>query len=300
MDHTTPVTNGSMAISEIIVPVVQEIPAPWSTKIWHAPEAMITPLQQSFTFDDEHRAMDAFERLPVNDKVLLQELMVANDILKQPIDLSINQQITSDLSFMDVVRMADLALRRIISMAKQLTFFKSLSNEDQIALLKGSCSELLILRGVMVFDPVKHAWNTCVAQGSNELEIKLDVLKRSEELEHYEEHKRFLTTFEAKWGKNEYIMLLLNAVTLFSPVRVNLTDTRKLQNLQQIYCDTLRRYLGNLYVAPEAERVYQELLQKVDKELTHLSRSLLRIYHTLNANEIDPLLLELFDLPQTR
>ncbi len=119
---------------------------------------------------------------------------------------------------MDVVRITDLAIRRIIKMAKRLTAFKELVQEDQIALIKGqtrsntiiyrlvlgSCSELLILRGVMVFDPTKDVWNHHVytvritvarlecafIQGTTDMEIKLDVLKRSNEGKHYEEHKR--------------------------------------------------------------------------------------------------------------
>uniref|UniRef100_A0A915Q4V9 Uncharacterized protein n=1 Tax=Setaria digitata TaxID=48799 RepID=A0A915Q4V9_9BILA len=255
-----------------------------------------TTIQQACISDNNYMSMDAFERLFADDKLLLQELVTANDILKQPLDLSTNQRYSSELSLMDVVRMTDLALRRIISMAKELTFFKNLSSRDQISLLKGSCSELLILRGVMVFDQKKHAWNTSVIQSSTELEIKLDILKKSKELKHYEEHKRFLTTFGEKWGKNEYIMLLLNAITLFSPFRTNLQDTQKLQKIRQRYCDVLRRYLGNMYAASEAEKAYHGLLQKLDEELNQLSQSLLRIYHGLNNNEMNPLLCELFDL----
>ncbi|KAM3726729.1 Nuclear hormone receptor [Dirofilaria immitis] len=81
-------------------------------------------------------------------------------------------------------------------------------------------------------------------QSSAELEIKLDILKNSKESKHYEEHKRFLTTFGEKWGKNEYIMLLLNAITLFSPFRTNLQDIQELQKIRQTYCDILRRLNG--------------------------------------------------------
>ncbi|VDN87023.1 unnamed protein product [Brugia pahangi] len=123
-----------------------------------------TSIQQAYISDDNCFAVDAFERLFADDKLLLQELITANDILKQPLDLSTNQKHFNELSLMDVVRMTDLALRRIINMAKELTFFKSLSSKDQISVLKGSCSELLILRGVMVFDQKKHAWNTSVIQ----------------------------------------------------------------------------------------------------------------------------------------
>uniref|UniRef100_A0A0R3S0L7 Nuclear receptor domain-containing protein n=1 Tax=Elaeophora elaphi TaxID=1147741 RepID=A0A0R3S0L7_9BILA len=284
IDYPFVMTNCMTPIPQMPVSVLPEMSTAWSGNIRLTTS---TTMQQAYISDDNCFSVDAFERLLADDKILLQELVTANDILKQPLDLSTNQRHSNELSLMDVVRMTDLALRRIINMAKELTFFKR------------SCSELLILRGVMVFDQKKHAWNTNVIQGSAELEIKLDILKNSKELKHYEEHKRFLTTFGEKWGKNEYIMLLLNAITLFSPFRTNLQDIQKLQKIRQKYCDVLRRYLGNLYVASEAEKAYQGLLKKLGEELNHLSHSLLRIYHSLNNNELNPLLCELFDLAQT-
>uniref|UniRef100_A0A1I7VHY3 NR LBD domain-containing protein n=1 Tax=Loa loa TaxID=7209 RepID=A0A1I7VHY3_LOALO len=287
IDYPLVTSNCLPPMQQMPTSVLPEISTPWSGNI---PLTTSTTMQETYNttnINDNCFYVDAFERLFVDDKLLLQELVIANDILKQPLDLSTNQRYSSELSLMDVVRMTDLALRRIISMAKELTFFKR------------SCSELLILRGVMVFDQKKHAWNTSVIQGSAELEIKLDILKNSKELKHYEEHKRFLTTFGEKWGKNEYIMLLLNAITLFSPFRTNLQDVQKLQKIRQRYCDVLRRYLGNLYVASEAEKAYHGLLKKLGEELNHLSHSLLRIYHSLNNSELNPLLRELFDLSQT-
>lgn len=70
---------------------------------------------------------------------------------------------------MDVINLTDIAIRRIIQMAKQIAAFKRLCQEDQIALLKGNCLpyigfpfyfnfivflggciELMILRGVVI------------------------------------------------------------------------------------------------------------------------------------------------------
>jgi nuclear receptor subfamily 1 group I len=43
-------------------------------------------------------------------------------------------------------------------MAKKLSAFKTLCQEDQIALLKGGCTELMILRSVMSYDADKGCW----------------------------------------------------------------------------------------------------------------------------------------------
>ncbi|KHN81511.1 Nuclear hormone receptor HR96 [Toxocara canis] len=238
-------------------------------------------------------------RLSERDRFLMQELIIANSILKQPVDLSLKQRATGDLTLMDVVRMTDLALRRIISMAKEISSFRELSQDDQIALLKGSCSELLILRGVMVFDPTKDVWNHHVIQGSSGVEIKLDVLKGSKESQHYEEHKRFLTTFSEKWRRNENVMLLLNAITLFCPERCNLKSPENIRAKQLEYYQLLKTYLNLLCSPAEAQQTYDMLLRKL-VDLHQLNQGLLRIYYGLNIKEVDPLLLELFDLAQHR
>lgn len=66
-----------------------------------------------------------------------KELIAANNILKQPLDLTVKQKAEDDFNLMDIVRMTDLALRRIIFMAKELSLFRKLRNDDQIALIKG-------------------------------------------------------------------------------------------------------------------------------------------------------------------
>ena len=51
---------------------------------------------------------------------------------------------SNELGFNDVVRISDLAMRRIISMAKQLSMFMKLSQKDQIAILKGKSTNIQI------------------------------------------------------------------------------------------------------------------------------------------------------------
>ncbi|VDK66461.1 unnamed protein product [Onchocerca ochengi] len=74
---------------------------------------------------------------PTRREIHVKELVRANDILEQPLDISTNQKCSNDLSLMDLAGMTDLALRRIINMAKELIFFKGLSSKDQISILKG-------------------------------------------------------------------------------------------------------------------------------------------------------------------
>lgn len=43
-------------------------------------------------------------------------------------------------------------------MAKKINAFKNMCQEDQVALLKGGCTEMMILRSAMSYDPTKQTW----------------------------------------------------------------------------------------------------------------------------------------------
>ena len=78
-----------------------------------------------------------------------------------------------------VINLTDLAIKRIIKMAKQISAFTRVCQEDQVglwgcahqahlgfpahlflqvSLLKGGCTELMILRSVVNFDSEQNAW----------------------------------------------------------------------------------------------------------------------------------------------
>ena len=61
-------------------------------------------------------------------------------------------------NLISVINLTDLATKRIIRMAKKITSFTTMCQADQIALLKGGCTELMILRSVLNYDPDKNSW----------------------------------------------------------------------------------------------------------------------------------------------
>jgi len=44
-------------------------------------------------------------------------------------------------------------------MTKKISAFKNMCQEDQVALLKGACMEMLILRGAMNYNPERDTWD---------------------------------------------------------------------------------------------------------------------------------------------
>lgn len=43
-------------------------------------------------------------------------------------------------------------------MAKKITAFRDMCQEDQVALLKGGCTEMMIMRSVIIYDNDRGAW----------------------------------------------------------------------------------------------------------------------------------------------
>ena len=63
--------------------------------------------------------------------------------------------------------------------------------------------------------------------------IKLKVLEAAPgNVNVYEEHKKFILAFEPSWRQDENIMLLLSAITLFTPQRPNTVHTYAIRHEQ--------------------------------------------------------------------
>lgn len=219
----------------------------------------------------------------------LRELIVANKALKSPVQHDPRIMGAADPSLLNVINMTDIAIRRLIKMSKKINGFKNLCQEDQIALLKGGCTELMILRSVMTYDPEKDCW-----QCPKTLCIKLEVLREAKG-NIYEEHKRFIQSFDPTWRTNENIMLILGAVTLFNPERPNVIHQDVIKLEQDSYLFLLRRYLESIYSGCEARSTYLNLVKKME-ELHILNENHVRVFLDVNPKDVEPLLIEIFDL----
>lgn len=71
----------------------------------------------------------------------------------------------------EVFNVADGFVRRIIKVAKHLEFFRSVDKEDQIAMLKGSIVEIMMLRSAVNFNVKTETWtlntSSCIKKDPN-------------------------------------------------------------------------------------------------------------------------------------
>nr|CAD7424992.1 unnamed protein product [Timema monikensis] len=236
------------------------------------------------------------------ERAKLNELIVANKALHEPLDEDLSNLVGDDYRFettadhspmlVDVINLTAIAIRRFIKTSKKINAFKNMCQEDQVALLKGGCTEILILRSAMTYDPDKEQWKLPHSQAN--LNVNVDVLKEARG-NIYEEHQRFLRTFDPLWRVDENIMLILSAISLFTPERPRVVHHDVIKLEQNSYYYLLRRYLESVYPGCEARSTFLKLIQKIS-DLHRLNDDLVRVYFDVNPRDVEPLLIEIFDL----
>ncbi|XP_028028170.1 nuclear hormone receptor HR96 [Bombyx mandarina] len=234
------------------------------------------------------------------ERAKLNELIVANKALNAPIDDDISQLVDSasaepggkhDPRLIRLVNLTAVAIRRLIKIAKKISAFKNMCEEDQVALLKGGCIEMMVLRSTMTYDGQRNQWKIphCQEQFGR---IGTDVLKLAKG-DIYRSHEAFISTFCARWRTDESVILILSAILLFAPHRPRLVHRDVVKLEQNSYYYLLRRYLESVYPGCEAKSTFLKLIQKV-LELRKLAEEITDVY--LDVNPLEPLLMEIFDL----
>ncbi|KZC05898.1 Nuclear hormone receptor HR96 [Dufourea novaeangliae] len=247
--------------------------------------------------------MESRRELNDAERAKLNELIVANKALLAPLDEDITNLIGEDCKFknnfgqsdpalLDVINLTAIAIRRLIKMAKKINAFKNMCQEDQIALLKGGCTEMMILRSAINYDAEKNMWWIPHSQESMS-NIKVDVLKEVKG-NLYAEHARFIRSFDPKW-RDENIILILSAIALFTPDRLKVVHSDVIKLEQNSYYYLLRRYLESVYPGCEAKSMFLKLIQKIS-DLHRLNNEVVGVYLNLNPSRVEPLLIEIFDL----
>lgn len=244
------------------------------------------------------------------ERAKLNELIVANKALLTPVDDDLSnmiaedcglkmlqskseQALLSDPALVDVINLTAVAIRRLIKMAKKINAFKNMCQEDQVALLKGGCTEMMILRSAMNYDSSKQTWRIPHIKESLS-SVKADVLKQAKG-NIYQEHERFIRTFDPRWRSDENIVLILCAITLFTPDRPRVIHQDVIKLEQNSYYYLLRRYLESVYPGCEAKSTFLKLIQKIS-ELHKVNEEVINCYLGVNPSEVEPLLIEIFDL----
>lgn len=136
-----------------------------------------------------------------------------------------------DPKLLTLINLTAVAVKRLIKMVKKINSFRNMCQEDQVALLKGGCTEMMILRSIMNYDLDHSTWTIPHSQQTMS-SIKSDILKLANN-NVYEEYENFIRTFDTKLRKDENIVLIMSAIVLFMPSRTDIvhTDVIKLEQV---------------------------------------------------------------------
>ncbi|GAB6024939.1 receptor [Chamberlinius hualienensis] len=286
-------TSGSSDVK----PTIHHLPSPSPSMMTMSPSSQqgrsLSNIKMEMSEDDSSSLIERVvgSSLTSEQVAQLQELIVANQAMNSPI-MGDSRVESLDSSLINVINLTDIAIRRLIKMSKRITGFKNICEGDQVALLKGGCTELMILRSVMTYNSEIDCWQG--PKGPQLMQIKFDVLREAKG-NVYEEHKRFLQSFERDWRVDENIMLILGAITLFDPNRPNLVGVDIVRKEQDSYFTLLRCYLRSIYSRCRADDSFRKLIRRLE-HLHILNEDHVRVFLDVNPKDVEPLLIEIFDL----
>uniref|UniRef100_A0A3Q3X4N7 Uncharacterized protein n=1 Tax=Mola mola TaxID=94237 RepID=A0A3Q3X4N7_MOLML len=191
--------------------------------------------------------------------------------------------------------LADLvsySIQKVIGFAKMIPGFRELTAEDQIALLKSSAIEIIMLRSNQSFSLEDMSWSC----GGPDFKYCInDVTKAGHTLELLEPLVKFQVGLK-KLNLHEEEHVLLMAICLLSPDRPGVQDHRHIEKLQDHLSETLQAYIRVNH--PGGRLLYAKMIQKL-ADLRSLNEEHSKQYRSLSfqpehSMQLTPLVLEVF------
>ncbi|XP_072305646.1 vitamin D3 receptor A isoform X1 [Eucyclogobius newberryi] len=191
--------------------------------------------------------------------------------------------------------LADLvsySIQKVIGFAKMIPGFRDLTPEDQIALLKSSAIEIIMLRSNQSFSLEDMSWSC----GGPDFKYCInDVTKAGHTLELLEPLVKFQVGLK-KLNLHEEEHVLLMAICLLSPDRPGVQDHGRVEQLQDRLSDALQAYIRVNH--PGGRLLYAKMIQKL-ADLRSLNEEHSKQYRSLSFQpehslQLTPLVLEVF------
>ncbi|KAG7520663.1 vitamin D3 receptor A [Solea senegalensis] len=191
--------------------------------------------------------------------------------------------------------LADLvsySIQKVIGFAKMIPGFRELTAEDQIALLKSSAIEIIMLRSNQSFSLEDMSWSC----GGPDFKYCInDVTKAGHTLELLEPLVKFQVGLK-KLNLHEEEHVLLMGICLLSPDRPGVQDHARVEQLQDRLSEALQAYIRINH--PGGRLLYAKMIQKL-ADLRSLNEEHSKQYRSLSfqpehSMQLTPLVLEVF------
>ena len=176
-------------------------------------DAMIASGDQSFNnplkYEDYCR-IESSSKLHQLEIDRMEELKNACMMLRNPYKHVVHK--TNQLE--DAVKVTEAAIRRLIKMSKRLSAFNRLSQNDQIALLKGSIIEMMCIRATTNFNSENNFWYFIDDNAQGLTMVSMEVLKNANWI-NFMSHKNFAVKFNSKFKNDPMIADMVRILIIF-------------------------------------------------------------------------------------
>ncbi|CAB1455290.1 unnamed protein product [Pleuronectes platessa] len=248
-----------------------------------------TPPQEVVTLDPQQ--LEMIEKLVTMQKQCNKRSFLERPkVTPWPQSQDLQNREVRQQRFAHFTELAIMSVQEIVDFAKQLPGFLELTREDQIALLKTSTIEIMLLETSRRYNPTIDSITFLKDFSYN----KDDFAKAGLQLE-------FINPiFEFSKGMNdlhldeaEYALLI--AINIFSADRPNVQDHDLVERLQQPYVDALRSYI--MIKRPHDHLMFPRMLMKLVSLRTLSSVHSEQVFALrLQDKKLPPLLSEIWDV----
>ncbi|XP_058016525.1 nuclear receptor subfamily 1 group I member 3 isoform X2 [Ahaetulla prasina] len=188
---------------------------------------------------------------------------------------------------------ADLStfmIQQVIQFAKAIPTFRNLPMDDQISLLKGATLEICQIQFNTVFNEETNAWKC----GSHCYTIQDGALAGFQQIYLEPLLKFHISLKKLRLHEAEYV--LLQALVLFYPDHMDVTQREEIDRTQEKIALTLKKYIDHRHPGPEGRFLYAKLLLLLTELRTlkvENTRQILHIDDSQNLSSLTPLLSEI-------
>ncbi|PAA79870.1 hypothetical protein BOX15_Mlig010158g1 [Macrostomum lignano] len=230
----------------------------------------------------------------LQDVKFILDAYAASEAVKLP-----ERQGQRAVSFDDLINFAELSVVRVIELCKQLPEFLRLSPPDRVALMKGGALELILLRGVISFDPERARFldSGDVESAEQDSMEGGDFLKAAGSSGYA--FLQLARSLRVNLQCDRATLILLLVVCLFSADRPGLTPEGRdsAEEAQVRYSLVLDRLLRTRLPGQEARKIYPQLLTQL-AELRNLEKDFSDLAALTDPRVVRPLMAELLDMQE--
>lgn len=204
--------------------------------------------------------------------------------------VSIHEKVPQN--YVSLLNSGEECYHQLVRFAKRLPEFRALSQEDQIALLKGNVIEIMIVRFSKCYNLETNAWTIphCGTVQNVSGIIEEDNAMFSEFC--IDDYSNFVRAALECCKGDDLILIVLQVITLFWPHISNLEDVASVRAAYTTYLDTLESYLNMKYL--DSNMVIE--VNKVMGQLRQVGKKAHDVMWKSQVSELHPLLKEMFDL----